>query len=64
MTREIYPSAKLLLAAGCYILKTKKKKKEKKRIKKKRKMFLKRSYIFCYFCCFIFLNYVLNLFSV
>ena len=43
---------------SCYILKTKKKE------KKKRKMFLKRSYIFCYFCCFIFLNYVLNLFSV
>lgn len=57
---EIYPLGKMLLVAGrhqsLYI-----KNKEKR---KKRKMFLKRSYIFCYFCCFIFLNYVLNLFSV
>lgn len=52
---EIYPLGKMLLVVGRHQLLY---------IKKKKKMFLKRSYIFCYFCCFIFLNYVLNLFSV
>lgn len=59
---EIYPSGKMLLVAGRHQLLYIKNKEKRK--KKKRKMFLKRSYIFCYFCCFIFLNYVLNLFSV
>lgn len=58
---EIYPLGKMLLVAGRHQLLYVKNKEKRK---KKRKVFLKRSYIFCYFCCFIFLNYVLNLFSV
>lgn len=57
---EIYPLGKMLLVAGRHQLLYIKNKEKRK----KRKMFLKRSYIFCYFCCFIFLNYVLNLFSL
>lgn len=56
---EIYPLGEMPLVARrhqlLYI---------KNKTKKRKKMFFKRSYIFCYFCCFIFLNYVLNLFSV